>query len=842
MSLFDAPKKKKPSKLASPTPADPVISSGVTDIEMIAFGDGEIPIFDPENPTTIDIPNDDGTVTIEFVDDTPPPPKLKFDDNLADHVDSFDLSRIVETLLEAIEQDERDRSEWLQQRADGLDLLGNKVTKPGGGNVGTTSTAVPGQSSVRDGLLGDACERFRANAFAELCPSEGPCKVMDFGPETTDMDGLAESFEKDMNYYLTTTAREYYPDTNKMLWWTGYASGMFKKVYKCPLRNRPVSESVDGSDLIVPSNATDLHNAGRITHQINMRQSTMKRMQIIGAYRDIELTAPVPQTNALKNKEGEMVGMNANQQRDEDQEYTVYECYTEVNLPGFEHKIKGEETGLPLPYIITIEKDSRAVLAIRRNWTPPADLPDTADEIDYNDNPDETHLPTAKIPFVLFPYSLGLGFYGTGLLHKLGNYAQALTAMMRITLDSGMFANFPGFLFAKPVGRQLQNEFRVPPGGGAPIDVSAVPGGNINNAVMPLPYKPVDQGFVGFQDQVRQVATRIGGTAEAPTGEGVINAPVGSVLAAIDQATRVEGGVHKLLYAAQKEELGLLKELFRDDPEALWRDNKRPAMGGDKATRMARFKLALENCDLVPASDPNVPSHMHRLAKANTYLQMASQPQLMGLFNMQNVVKRWAGMVKIDDVDKDFAQAQQPQVDPLVMAQLALKAREVAVKEQGLQVKAATDHAQIQSRESIEAAKIAAKQVDGAVTDGGPDPVKIANLLLQDKKIKQQDTKMALDAKNAHEDRQSAETNKALEIASRVAVHPQNQPAVNSQIMGMAPFIKPAPQDDQMAAGGVVGNDGTPMADALDEIDAYIKSWSDFKQADERYASSRRLQ
>lgn len=845
MSLLDAfegSKKKKPSRKAKPVPAEPVISPDVSDIEMIAFGDGDVPVFDPENPTSIEIPHEDGSVTIEFVDNTPPPPKLKFDDNLADHIDDFELGRIVETLLEAIEQDERDRSEWLQQRADGLDLLGNKVTKPGGSSVGTTSTAVPGQSSVRDGLLGDACERFRANAFAELCPSEGPCKVMDFGPETADMDGLAESFEKDMNYYLTTTAREYYPDTNKMLWWTGYASGMFKKVYKCPLRNRPVSESVDGSDLIVPSNATDLHNAGRITHQINMRQSTMKRMQIIGAYRDVTLTAPTPQQNALQSKEADMTGMAANQQREQDQEYTVYECYTELNLPGFEHKIKGEETGLPLPYIVTIEKDSRTVLAIRRNWTPPANIPDEAEEFDYSNSEDEAHLPVAKIPFVLFPYSLGLGFYGTGLLHKLGNYAQALTAMMRITLDSGMFANFPGFLFAKPVGRQLQNEFRVPPGGGAPIDVSAVPGGNINNAVMPLPYKPVDQGFVGFQGQVREVATRIGGTAEAPTGEGVINAPVGSVLAAIDQATRVEGGVHKLLYAAQKEELGLLKELFRDDPEALWRDNKRPAMGADKETRLARFKLALENCDLVPASDPNVPSHMHRLAKANTYLQMASQPQIMPMFNMQNVIRRWAGMVKIDDVENDFAQAQQPQPDPLVMAQLALKAREVAVKEQGLQAKVATDHAQIQSRESIEAAKIAAKQVGDATSEGGPDPLKIANLLLQDKKIKQQDFKIASDNKNAHEDRQSAETNKALEIASRVAVHPQNQPAVNSQIIGMAPFIKPAPQDHEMAAGGVVGDDGTPMADALDEIDAYLKSWADFERADQRYAASRRLQ
>lgn len=808
------PKRKTKKKAA---PVEP-------DIDVMVGDEGGLTPFTPES---IDTPSADGTsVTITFPDAVEEPKSTKFDDNLAEFVDDTTRGRLVETLLEAIEQDERDRSEWLQQRADGLDLLGNKVERPGGGNVGTSSTAVPGQSTVRDGILADACERFRANAFAELCPSEGPCKVVNFGPETADMDGLADAFEKDMNFYLTTTAREYYPDTNKMLWWTGYASGMFKKVYKCPIRNRPVSESVDGSDLIVPSNATDLHNAGRITHQINMSQATMRRMQILGAYRDISLTAPTPQPNVLQNKEADLVGMNANQQREQDQRYTVYECYTDYDLPGFEHKMAGKETGLPLPYIVTLDKDSRTVLAIRRNWNenlPEAKKFDALEDIDDdNETEGDEQLPVAKIPFVLFAYSLGLGFYGTGLLHKLGNYAMALTAMLRLCIDAGMFASFPGFLFAKPMGRQLQNEFRVPPGGGAPIDVSAV-GGDINKAVMPLPYKDVSGALVALAQQTRENASRIGGTAEAPTGEGVVNAPVGSVLAAIDQATRVEGGVHKMLYAAQKEELGLLKELFRDDPEALWRDNKRPAMGADKASRLALFKRALENCDLVPASDPNVPSHMHRLAKANTYLQTAMA--LPGEFILQNVIRRWAAMVKIDDVDKDFAPPQPQQPNPAVL-KLTIDKQNADTRAADVAAKTEIAHAEIQSKEQIEAAKLGQAHAAGlrapgqsvkeslsykdappdiqrqieqqaglvpsqmpAQDESQPDPMQAQAMALQATKVQQSGHKMVIDAHNAHAERQNKLDLKAFDIGARLATHPESQPVVNSELQALSPFM-----------------------------------------------------
>ncbi len=716
------PKKKRRRKAnggPTDTPSVPLHPALANEFDVMAFGDGDAAPFDPIKALagSIMIPLPDGSVDIDF-DPKPPAKDTKFDDNLAEHLDSAELARIGDLLLPAIDQDEHDRSEWLQTRADGLDLTGQKIERPSTGNVGTSSTAVAGQSTVRDPVLGAAIDRFQANAFSELCPSEGPCKVVNYGDETTESDDLAEQLEKDFNFYLTTIAKEYYPDTRKMLWWTGFASGMFKKVYWCPLRRRPVSESVDGADLIVPSNITDLHNAGRITHRIDMRHATMRRMQILGVYRDVLLTQPTPQPNVLQTKIGDTVGLNPKPTRQEDQEYTVYECYCELDISGFEHKKAGEETGLPLPYRVTLDKDSRTILEIRRNWR--------EDDEDFQ----------AKIPFVPFLYGTGVGFYGAGLLQKLGNLTMACTAMMRELIDAGMFASFPGFLYAKPLGRQLQNEFRVAPGSGAPIDVSAV-NGNINNAIMPLPYQPPSPALVQLWTQVREAAAEYGGLAESPVGEGKQDAPVGTTLALIEQATKIEGSVHKALHAAQAEELQLLKELFRDDPESLWRGNRRPAMGKDMPARLEKFKAALESCEIVPASDPNVPSHMHRLAKASSLLQMAAAYQQA--FNIPAVLARAADMMKIDDFQAMLAPPQPPPP---------------------------------------------------------PDPLAVGALQLKQQEVQNTGLKTILDAHGAHAERQSRETQKAMDIAARLATHPESQPVVNNEMSVLTPFLTPTGQLD----------------------------------------------
>lgn len=766
--------------------------------DVIAFGSTDdpasLPQIDPQNQV-IEIPNDDGTVTINLAPIEKPKRKSKFGDNLAEQIDSVVLGRICEDLLEAIGEDDNSRSEWLQQRADGLDLLGLKVEKPGGSNVGSSSTAVAGQSRVRDSILAEACDLFQANSYAELCPSDGPVKAKVVGDDTDEAQQLAQALEDDLNFYLTGsgpgTAKEYFPDTRKMLWWVGYASGMFKKVYRCPLRRRPVSESVDGADIIVPPNVTDLSNAGRITHVIKMRQSTMRRMQFLGVYRDVDLTAPTGNINPVVAKEGAITGIATRTERPLDQDYTIYECYCELDIEGFEHKEDGEASGIPLPYRVTLDKDSRTILEVRRNWK--------------EDDEDQQ----AKIPFVAFPYTENIGFYGTGLLHRLGNYTTALTAMLRECIDAGMFASFPGFLFAQPAGRQLQNEFRIPPGGGAPIDVSAV-GNDITKAVMPLPYKDVSGAMVALMAQTRENAFRYGGMANTGVAEGKQNAPVGTTLAMIEQATKIEGGVHKALHAAQAQELQLLKELFREDPEALWRGNRRPAFGKDDQVRKQRFIAALESADIVPASDPNVPSNMHRIAKANALL-MAAQTAPPGIFNLPEVYKSWGKMMKIDNIDQFVMPPQQPgppQIDPLAAAALQLKAREVATKEQEVQLKAMNDAQNRQSKESIEAAKLAAQMHGQQMSaqdrmNAQPDPNQAAALALKARQIDQGDARLAFDMHNAHAERRSKETVKAMDLASRLATHPESQPIVNQEMAGLSDFMSPAAQ---APTGGM--NDG----------------------------------
>ena len=518
-------------------------------------------------------------------------------DNLAMRMDQSELGRIGEQLIDAIEADDQSRAEWLQTRARGLELLGLKLEEPKG-DVGSTSAPVEGMSVVRHPLLLESVLMAWANARAELLPSDGPVKVKDVGQRSPQSDELADCLEKDFNFYLTKKAKEYYPDTDRMLLMTVFGGSGFKKVYMDPMRRRPVSESIDAQDLIVNNAATDLANAGRITQRIKMRPAIMKRMKFLGVYRDIELTPPTPQNTVVDLKEANIEGIDIQSTRQEDREHTIYECYCELDLDRFAPRHLRNK-GLLLPYRVTIDKDSREILELRRNW----------DEDNEDCDPRTT--------FVHYPYIRGFGLYGWGLLHLLGNSASALTAAWREALDTGMFANFPGFLVAKLAARQQTNEMRVAAGSGVVVDTQGMP---INQAVMPLPYKDITPGLLGMMDKVTQAAQRVGGAAEIKVGEGKQDAPVGTTIALIEQATKVESAVHKNMHQAQSEEFELLLDLFREEPEAFWRGNKRPATDWDKE----RFLAAVDTYGIVPVADPNTPSHLHRLMKATAVKQLQS--------------------------------------------------------------------------------------------------------------------------------------------------------------------------------------------------------------------------
>lgn len=817
--------------------------------DVHSFADGgiiQLPIPEIEvadgitvDPVTgsVEIENADGSITIDPTGESlwqkPDDGDSGHDENLAHKIDPIELGRIAEDMLSAIQSDKNDRSQWEQMRAKCIELLGLKLEDPKG-DISRSAIGVS-TSVVRDPVLLEAVERFRANAYAEMCPSAGPVKVVNWSDDKNQTDELADALQKDLNYYLTTTASEYYPDTRYMLWWTGLASGTFKKVYRCPLRNRPVSEYVDGTDLIVPASATDLKNATRITHEVTMPRDIMRAMQLEGVYRDVDLGDPMQSViSPVAAKMATIEGKAAQSQRIEDQEYTVYEVYCKLDIKGYEHEKDGKPTGLPLPYRVTIEETSRKVLEVRRNW-------------DEQDDDEIYRVP--HIPFVLFPYSTGISrIYGSGLGQMMGNMASALTALMRISIDNGMMSNYPGLLKAKGTGRQLQNEIMVPPGGCQEIDTGGLP---IQQAVMGMPFKDVSGNVIQFMAQLVDRAQRLGGTADLPVGEGKQDAPVGTTLAMIEQATKIESSVHKALHAAQAEEFRLFVRLFQDDPEALWRGNRRPAFGTaqDEAARQARiekFRRALNNCDIQPMADPNVPSSMHRNLMASGFKAFTAGNPAYDQVKVDRYVSKQLFKITDNDFNSMLAPQLPPEarIDPVVKAELELKGRDIAtkelaikaradqaarslaIKEQEAMARAANDAANRESKENIAAMQIAAGH---AKPEAGPDPslsmidpAKARELDIKEMVVAQKERELNFKQQNAQLDRQSKETVEAMKIASAVAVHPQSDAIVDEQLMQLSPFLHPAntakPANNGMSDGGRVVPRPAPVVWGLPAI------------------------
>lgn len=658
-------------------------------------------------------PMDGGGLEVDFSPAAIGPDGQEHNANLAEVLSDFELQQISDDLLDGIEADDQTRQQWLADRAKGIELLGLRIDDP---RTGDTGSGVANQSVVRHPLLADAVFRFQANARSELLPASGPVKVVNDGIETTETDDQADRLEDALNHYLVNVATEYYPDTTRMLLEVGFSGVAFKKVYTCPRRRRPVSEMISGKDLIVSNNVTDLANAGRITHRTLMRPSVLKRMQYLGVYRKVELgDVEQPELDVADQKVQSVQGFSQ-LQRPEDLEREIDECYCELDLPGFEHKDEmGEPTGLPLPYRVTIDRQSKQVLEIRRNWR--------------EGDPDHNR----QINIVKFPYIEGLGFYSIGLYHILGNATAAATATWRQLLDAGAFANFPGFLVTKAMAqRQKSNNFRVGPGEGVQIDTG---GEDIRSAVMPLPYKEPSQTLMALHENIVGTAGRVAGSADQAVGEGKQDAPVGTTLALLEGQTKVMSAVHKNLHTAQKREFELFAEEFKKDPEALWRNNRKAARYFDIPTLMA----ALENVALVPHSDPNVPSTMHRMAKMQALFQIAQAAPM--LFNLMEVAREMIQEIGYGDPDRFFAPPAPPQPDPMAMA---------------MQMEAQN--------------KQAMTQIKGAE--------------LQLKAQKQQ-----FDMATAKEKMDLERDKAVIELAQTMARYPESDRVVDTQLIQMSPFL-----------------------------------------------------
>ena len=662
----------------------------------------------------------DGSVSINFAPHVKGPSgdDTDHDENLAQFVDTGELANVADNLLRHIREDITRQEQRLADVVKGIDLLGIKLEEP------RAEPNDEGISVVRHPLLLEAVLRFQANARGEMLPADGPVKVANDGDDTVELDAVANALEQDMNHYLTVGAPEYYPDTDRMFFTLGHGGEAYKKVYFHPIKRRPVSETVDRKDLILSDGAVSLEACSRITHRSKMRPSEIKRMQLAGVWREAPLGPPAMSTMATNTVDVALQNISGFDPKStvepEEVDREIYECYCEIDLRGYEHMEDGETTGLALPYRVTIDKDSKQILEIRRWW----------------EEGDDTY--TRKEVFVEYVFVPAFPGVNLGLLHILGNATRALTAAWRIALDNGMLANFPGGIMARSTGKQQTTSIRVGPGQVAPMDSDGVP---LKEAFLPLPYRDVTGGFVQIIQNVEQTSQRLGGTAETAVGEGRSDAPVGTTIALIDQATKVLSAVHKRMHTAQQKEFGLLKELFKKDPEALWRSNRNPAFERD----VARLEAALENKDIVPKADPNTSSQTLRIQKAIAIYQMAKENPAM--FNQKEVYTRIMGMVGIEDADSLFnnSPAGPPPMDPI-------KQMEANAKLAGVQAKVAEMGSRQQIAASQEQTKIAMAQA------------KMAETRVREKEV-------AIDAANHAADRRSKEALAQADLEQSMLVH-----------------------------------------------------------------------
>lgn len=733
-------------------------------VRIVSANDDELPdngdneILDDQG-NLIRIEHSDGSVTIST--DGRPIRSAEDDNpggwygNLVNKIDDQEKGRIVDDLLRGVADDLESRKEWIEMREEGISLLGLTLDKPEDAGGSPDGLAIEGMSTIRHPLLLEAVLRFQANARSELLPTDGPVKIRDDNNNTPKTeDQLAAALEKDFNHFLTVTDKSYYADTDRMLLLLGFGGMTFKKVYYDPLLNRPCSLSVDADDLIVNNNAITLADAKRITHRTMMSQALVRRMQILGIYDDCELGLPMePQWDAVKRKKKEIEGTTLNSMRPEDRDREIYEIYTDLDIQGLEHMWKGKPSGLPIPYIATIDVSSRKMLAISRNY----------------DKPKPGKLPEKNEVFVDYTFVPGLGFYGIGLLHILANATVAVTAAWREMLDCGMFASFPGFLIAKGGARQQTNIFRVPPGGGAEIDTQGMA---IGDAVLPLPYKT--EGLPALMELAKNIietSQKVGMTAEQPTGEGKANAPVGTTLALIEQNQKILNSVHKRMHSSQAREFQLLATCFKRHPNSFWETNKKPALPWDEKT----FKDALENFYLVPQADPNTASQMQRIAKVGALFLLAQgAPQLYDLPALHKLAIRTLGwgdpeeFLKPDD--------QQNQMPPEAMAQMA----ELQIKQslaRSKQLEAQTKARDGQFQMGLDQAKLNMEQQNSQV----------------DNRIKTVKTSLDAALKNRQIDSGimkdiTAEKMNLIDMAQNLAVHPESAHLIE-------PLVRPAMED-----------------------------------------------
>ena len=578
----------------------------------------EIDVGEMEEKGPIEVtPEEDGGATIDFDANERPqiPGTEEHFDNLAELLPDDVLSPIGLKLNGDYKDYKYSRREWEEAYTTGLDLLGFKYhnrTQPFQGASGATHP-----------VLAEAVTQFQALAYKELLPADGPVRTQVIGASNPQKQQQSERVKEFMNYQLLDKMKEYEPEFDSMLFYLPLAGSTFKKVYYDELLGRAVSKFVQADDLVVPYTATSLDDAEAVVHVVKMSENDLRKQQVAGFYRDIELVKPSDiGDNRLREKERELEGMTRSARVEA--LYTLLECHVNLDLDGFEDVGKdGEPTGIKLPYVVTIEEGSQQVLSIRRNFAPNDPL---KNKIQY---------------FVHFKFLPGLGFYGFGLIHMIGGLSRTATAALRQLLDAGTLSNLPAGFKQRGV-RVKDDATPIQPGEFKDVDT---PGGNLKDAFVFLPYKEPSQTLLQLMGIVVQAGQRFASIADMQVGDGNQNAAVGTTVALLERGSRVMSAIHKRLYAALKQEFKLLAKIFATylPPEYPY-----DVVGASRVVKLTDFD---ERIDILPVADPNIFSMTQRVTLAQTELQLAmSNPQMHNLYMAYRTMYEAIGVKNIDQI------------------------------------------------------------------------------------------------------------------------------------------------------------------------------------------------
>ena len=559
------------------------------------------------------IQDDDGGVIVDF------DPSMRnlgdegdFDRNLAEELEPSLLGVVANELMGEFDANKASRKEWEDTYRDGLDMLGFTYTE--------RTLPFRGSTGVTHPLLAEAATQFQAQAFNEMLPPDGPVRTAIVGEPTKDKEQQARRVKEFMNYYITNVMEEYTPEFDQMLFFLPLAGSTFKKVYFDEGLNRAVSKFVPAENLVVPYETSSLETCPCITNVVNMPLNELRKLQISGFYADVDVLPGVESQNQLNDEMDKIQGVQAS---NIDYDVTLLEFHVELDLSGFEDVGEdGEETGIKLPYVVTVVENSGKVISIRRNYR--------------EDDEDRKKIQY----FVHYKFLPGFGFYGLGLIHTIGGLSRTATAALRQLIDAGTLSNLPAGFKAR--GMRIRDDSEpLQPGEFRDVDA---PGGAIRDNLIPLPFKGPDQTLFQLLGFVVDAGQRFATITDLKVGDGNQNAPVGTTVAMLEQGSRVMSAVHKRMHYSMRQEFKLMVRVMH---ESLPQEYPFSVEGGDQTIMASDFDGRI---DVVPISNPNVFSQAQRIALAQAQLQMATQAPEM--HNMHEAFRRMYDALGVKDVDR----------------------------------------------------------------------------------------------------------------------------------------------------------------------------------------------